>query len=96
MPEELMTVSSTEIFIALFMSLTLLLLGLACLFWPQTIQGYAMKHNARWLVGRRPFLDWMNTPKYLKYLRVVGGIILSVAIILTIIFMKKWFESWFI
>ena len=55
-----------------------------------------MKHNARWLVGRRPFLDWMNTPKYLKYLRVVGGIILSVAIILTIIFMKKWFESWFI
>lgn len=81
--------------LALFASLTLLLVGVSCLFWPQAIQDYALKQNTRW-VKRNPFLEWMETPQYLKYLRIMGGVILGIAVFLTIIFMKKWFESWFI
>jgi nitric oxide reductase large subunit len=83
-------------FVALFMSLTLLLVGMSCLFWPQAIQSYSLKRNTTWLVGRNPFLDWMKTPQYLKYLRIMGGVILSLAAFLTIIFARKWFDSWFI
>ena len=88
--------SGGGILVALFMSLTLLLVGMSCLFWPRAIQEYALKRNTTWSVGRNPFLEWMKTPQYLKYLRIMGAVILAIAAFLTIIFAKKWFDSWFI
>lgn len=88
--------SSGEILAALFMSLTLLLVGVSCLFWPQTIKDYALKQNAKWLATRNPFQGWMRTPQYLTYLRLMGGVVMSMAVFLTIIFMKKLLETLFI
>jgi len=89
-------VSGGEIFAALFMSLTLLFVGMSCLFWPRAIQDYALKQNAKWSFRPNPFLAWMKTPQYLAYLRILGSVVAVMAFFLTIIFMKKWFETWFI
>jgi hypothetical protein len=89
------TVSGGVIFGALFMSLTLLLVGVSCLLWPQTIQAYALKQNPRW-TRRNPFQEWIKTPQYVTYLRLMGGAVTAIAGFLTIVFMKKWFETWFI
>ena len=88
--------SGGEILAALFMSLTLLLVGVSCLFWPQAIRDYALKQNTKWSARLNPFLEWMKTSQYLTYLRLMGGVVLAMAIFLTILFMKKWYESWFI
>ena len=80
----------------LFMSLTLLLLGLSCLFSPKAIQGYALKHKTNWWFTKNTFFDWMETPKYLLYLRVMGAVVSVIGTFATVIFARKWFESWFI
>ena len=92
----MLAVSGGEIFAALFMSLTLTLEGVSCLLWPRVIQEYALKQNTKWTSRLNPFLEWMKTAQYLTYLRIMGGVILGMGVILTAIFMKKWYESWFI
>jgi len=89
-------VSDGQIFVALFMSLTLLILGLSCLFWPQAVQRYALKRKVGWRFKTNASLEWMETPRYLMYLRFVGVVVSVVGMIATSIFAKKWFESWFI
>ncbi len=88
--------SGGEILAALFISLTLLLVGVSYLLWPQTIQAYALRQNPKWWARRNPFKVWMKTPQYLTYLRLMGGVILGMAVFFTIIFMKKLVETLFI
>ena len=88
--------SGSEIFAALFISITLLLVGISCLSWPQTIQAYALKQNPKWWVRRNPFQEWMQTPQYVTYLRLMGGAVMGMAVFLTIIFVKKLLEMLFI
>jgi len=84
-----------QAFTALFLSLTLTVLGLWCLLRPKTMQGYALKHSAkRWL--KNSSLEWMNTTQYLRYLRLMGSVMFIVGTWVTIIFAKKCVESLFI
>jgi hypothetical protein len=89
-------VSDGAIFAALFMSLTLLLVGVSCLFWPHAIQEYALKKSLKWGAKQNPFLGWMQTPQHVTYLRLMDAAVMSMAMVLTIVFMKKWFQTWFI
>ena len=76
------------IFIAFLMSLTLLVVGLACLLCTEEIQRYALRFN--------PFSKRMTAPQDGRHLRVLGWLAISTGIPLTIIFAKKWFETWFV
>ena len=73
------------IFIAFLMSLALSILGLACLLCTEELQRYALRFNTR-----------LKTPQNGRRLRVLGWIAISTGIPLTIVFAKKWYETWFI
>ena len=83
------------IVIALFTSLTLSVMGLYCLLSPKEIQGYALKHSAEnWL--KSSSLEWMKTPRYLLYVRLMGGTAFAVGTAATVILAIEWFKLWFI
>jgi hypothetical protein len=81
---------------ALFMSLTLLLLGLSCLLWPKAMQRYSLKHKVGWRFKTNTALDWMETPRYLLYLRLLGAAVAVIGTFATMFLAKKFVESWFI
>jgi hypothetical protein len=81
------------IIIALFTSFTLSFLGLFCLLSPRGMQAYALKHSAKRLLSDSA-LGWMSTPKYLLYLRLMGGIISVAGSVATAILAIKWFKTW--
>jgi hypothetical protein len=88
-------VGSGQIFVVLFMSVNLLLIGASCLLSPRAVQDYALKHTINWW-RKNSSPEWVNTPQYLRFLRFIGGALFVAGTLATIIFMKKWFESWFI
>lgn len=47
-----------------------LIVGVACLFWPQRIQDFALSHEG--LLLYNPFKSWMRTRYYLWSLRAAG------------------------
>jgi len=59
-------------------------IGIACIVWPEKIQRLALKHynGKNFLEKLNPFLDWMKTPSYIVYLKVMGGFITAVATLL--------------
>jgi len=86
------SLSDGLIFIVFLLSLTPLIVGLSCLLCAEEIQGYALRFNTK----SNPFLKWVKTPQYVRYLRILGSMAICTSIPLTIIFAKKWFETWFI
>jgi len=70
------------IFIAFLSSLGLLVLGLACLLCTEEMLRHALK--------------WMKTQQNGRHLRIFGCMAICVGVPLTMIFAKKWFETWFI
>lgn len=67
--------------LALFVALALLCTGTLCLFWPHTVQQWAIVFLskppgiARW----NPFLGWVRTPSYLIAVRFIGALSMTAA-----------------
>ena len=60
-----------------FIAFRLMLVGVACLFWPHSLQNYAVKNSTNRLARINPFLDWMRTTQYIWSLRIVGFIAIA-------------------
>jgi uncharacterized membrane protein YjgN (DUF898 family) len=53
-----------------------LLIGVACLFAPRTVQRIALRQRGYVFGFRNPLTDWMKTEGYVVYLRAMGLIFL--------------------
>lgn len=49
-----------------------LLVGLACLVFPEKVQAFGLKRNTKFWGFPNPFLGWMKTQEYLWMLRILG------------------------
>lgn len=75
-------------YLILVMAIIFLTIGVTCLLWPETIQGYALKWSVRGLGKYNPLLDWMKTRSYILSLRIIGIIAIGVFIMALFIFIK--------
>ena len=64
----------TDIWPALTTGTIFFIVGLACLFFPKKIQGYAISvyENGKGLAKINPFINWIRRPSYLISLRIIG------------------------
>jgi hypothetical protein len=64
-------------------------IGIACIVWPERIQRHALKYydGKSFLEKLNPFFDWMKTPSYIVYLKVMGGFITALATLLLALFL---------
>jgi len=65
-----------------------LIIGVACLVWPEKIQEFALKWSAQGLGKYNPFLDWMKTRSYLLMLRIIGVMAIAVFLLILILAIK--------
>ena len=63
-----------NILVVLITGLIFLLISMACLFFPEKIQGYTIDiyRNGKGLAKINPFIKWMNTSQYILSLRIIG------------------------
>jgi hypothetical protein len=81
---------------ALFTSFTLSFVGLYCLLAAKEMQGYALKHSAKGRFLNPALKDWMSSPRYLAYLRLMGALVFVAGAAATVALAIKWYKSWFI
>jgi len=81
--------------LAVFMSFTLVAIGAVCFVSPKTAQDYALKQNSKWL-PQNPFLHWMNTAKYLSFLRFIGIFVFIAGSSTAFVLVKEMLETVFI
>ena len=75
----------------------LLVFCIVCVFWPKKIQSVAIRSSSswpEWFVKYYPFArwakEWIATPGYLHYLRVIGGFfVFAVLCIATLLIAMK-------
>jgi len=65
-----------------------LIIGVACLVWPEKIQEFALKWSAQGLGKYNPFLGWMKTRSYLLMLRIIGVMAIVVFLLALILAIK--------
>jgi len=61
------------------------LMGVLCLFWPEKVQGIALRIYSSFLGKINPFLPWMKTQSYIMTLRIMGVFFLVIAIFTMVI-----------
>ncbi len=54
------------------------------------------EHGVGWRFKTNTALDWMETPRYLLYLRLLGAAVAAIGTFATMFLAKRFFESWFI
>jgi hypothetical protein len=59
--------------------------GLLCFLWPAAVRDFAMRNTPK-KIGpvSNPFWDWMQTPRYIWSLRIVGTIAMCALILLLV------------
>ena len=65
--------NTRAVFAALAGCLFLLVTGVLCLLWPESIRNYALGVSPKW----NPFLGWMRTGQYVWSLRIIGALALA-------------------
>jgi nitric oxide reductase large subunit len=88
-------VSGGLFLLAIFMSVTLIALGVVCFVSPDTVQGYALKQNSKWFPAN-PFLGWMKTVEYLRLLRLIGFVVFVAGLLAAFVLLKRLGETAFI
>ena len=81
--------------LAVFMSFTLMAIGAVYFVSPKTAQDYALKQNSKWL-PQNPFLHWMETAKYLWFLRFIGIFVFIAGLCAAFVLLKEMWETVFI
>jgi hypothetical protein len=71
-----------EYLIPILTGVIFLIIGVACLVWPEKIQEYGLKQSAHGLGKYNPFLNWMETRNYLLTLRIIGVMVIIVFLLL--------------
>jgi hypothetical protein len=82
-------------FLAIFLSFTLVAIGAICFVLPSTMQDYALKQNHE-RFSTNPFLDWMKTANYLRFLRFIGIVAFVAGIFAAFVLLKRLWETAFI
>jgi hypothetical protein len=80
-----------EILIVSTSAIIFLLIGLACLVWPEKIQQFGLNYYSRheMIAKYNPFLGWMKTHSYILSLRIIGTLAMGVFVLLLFIMIKK-------
>lgn len=75
----------SDIFSILFI-LTLAVVGVGLALWPKSIQAWILKRYESWsgLAAWNPFLPWMKTPSYGRFLRALGISICAVVVLVLV------------
>ena len=81
--------------LAIFMSVTLIALGVVCFVSPETVQGYAVRQDNKWF-PTNPFLGWMKTVEYLRLLRLIGFVVFVAGLLAAFVLLKRLGETAFI
>jgi hypothetical protein len=69
---------------ALVICVFLLVIGLLCLFWPESVRSHALGASTSW----NPFLGWMRTSQYLWSLRIIGALALAGFLLIAVGFLR--------
>ena len=72
--------NSHAVFAALAGCLFLLVTGVLCLFWPESIRNYALRVTPEW----NPLLGWMRSGQYVWSLRITGVLALAGFLLVTV------------
>jgi len=81
--------------ISILMSITLVAIGAWSFVSPEELQDYALRQNSKWF-PTNPFLEWMKTPNYIRFLRFTGIVVYSAGLFAAFILVKRLFETVFI
>ncbi len=62
----------------------LAIVGVGLALWPKSIQAWILRRYESWsgLAAWNPFLSWMKTPSYVRFLRAFGLIICAVVVLI--------------
>jgi len=66
-----------------------LIIGLICLFLPEKVQEWGLRWSVQGLGKYNPFLAWMKTRSYIRVLRVIGMIAISVFLLALFVIVKS-------
>ena len=81
--------------ISIFMSDILVAIGAWSFVSPEALQDYALRQNSKWF-PTNPFLEWMKTANYIRFLRFLGIVVYSAGLFAAFILLKRLFETVFI
>jgi nitric oxide reductase large subunit len=88
-------VSDAFLLPAIFLSCTLVALGVVSFVSPEALQAYALRQNSKWF-PTNPFLEWMNTANYIRFLRFTGIVVYSAGLFAAYVLIKRLGETAFI
>ena len=83
------------VLLSVFMSCTLVAIGMASFIAPKALQDYAVRQNSKWF-PTNPLLDWMKTAEYIRFLRVIGIVAYVAGLFAAFILLKHISETTFI
>ncbi len=80
-----------EILINLAFASIFLIVGVVTILWPERVQQYALNlyANHQYAAKLNPFLNWMKTPSYILWLRIIGAMFIFYFFMIFFIFIKK-------
>jgi hypothetical protein len=81
--------------VAIFLSFTLVTMGVVCLTSPGTVRDYEVQLVNKHF-PRSPWLEWMKTEKYLRFLRLLGIVVSCLGALLAFVLLKRLWETVFI
>jgi hypothetical protein len=80
---------------ALLMSFVLVTIGVVSFVSPEALQDYALRQNAKWF-PTNPFLDWMKTTDYVRFLRFIGLAVYIASLFAAYVLLKRFWQTVFI
>ena len=78
-----------EIIATMGMAVGSLILGFVSLMRPERIQKYGLEHSKRFYFWSNPFLGWMKTPGYLRYVQFMGVVLLCFGTLILLILLQR-------
>jgi len=81
--------------LAIFMSFVLVAAGASGFVSPEALQDYALRQNSKWF-PKNPFMNWMKTASYVRFLRLVGIIVYIAGLFAVFVLLKRLCETAFI
>jgi len=73
-----------QFLVALGACLSSLIIGVVCLFWPHSIQRYALRTSVKRPGIFWPYEEWMKTRQYLWSLRFIGALAIGAFILVLV------------